>query len=244
MSQICQAQGLRAFEFERDTFAFENETFWIYNYDENGKLSVSPRQPKPTYGHRCFVLTRAARRFFLHARFEPGQRPADDLTCARLVREVNARPAYKSCPPDLQIVIPGYSCLREFSQAREPILKANCGSAWQSYFLRSHWRMIFPLSREHQAVTAGRLQDTLARKVPAVLHIVKFPSLAVNHSILVYSVAETPLGLQFEGYDPNVPARPICVTYDSRERAFSFPRNHYWKGGPLNVIEICRNRWM
>jgi hypothetical protein len=244
MPETCQSVETRTFEFARDTFAFENETFWTYSFDDAGKMGFVPRNPKPTYGHRCFVLTRAARQFFFHARFDPGQKPPDDDACLRLIRQIVARSPRQPCPAENQIVVPGYASLREFSAARAALLKAECGGAWRSYVLRSHWRMVFPISRAHQARTAESLLDSLKRHVPPIIHIVNFPSLSINHSLLLFSATETNGRIEFQASDPNDAKRPSDLSFDRATQTFSFPKNAYWQGGTLNVIEIYRTWWM
>ncbi|TAL03876.1 MAG: hypothetical protein EPO07_05655 [Verrucomicrobia bacterium] len=84
--------GGRRFEFPRDTFAFANELHWEYHFDAAaGKTTFSKRNPKPTYAHRCFVLTRAARQFFYHARFDADQKLASDEIYRQLIREITSR---------------------------------------------------------------------------------------------------------------------------------------------------------
>lgn len=245
MVKNCQAAAPRQFEFARDTFAFENETLWEYHFDKaTGKTSFSKREPKPAYAHRCFVLTRAARQFFYHVRFETGQPAPGDEACRRLVREVVTRNPRQACAAEKKIVIPGCANLRELSAAREPLLKAECGRAWRSYVLRSHWRMVFPISRAHQERTAASLRAALQHGVPPIVHIVKFPALTINHSLLVFDVAATGAGLEFQAYDPNVPAQAAKLSFDNATRTFSLPSNHYWAGGALDVIEIYRSWWM
>src|SRR5208283_2797327 len=101
-------------------------------------------------------------------------------------------------PGENQIVVPGYANLREFSAVREVLLKAECGGAWRSYVLRSHWRMVFPISRSHQADTAESPLDSLKRNVPPIIHIVKFPALSINHSLLLFSATETDGKIEFQ----------------------------------------------
>jgi hypothetical protein len=236
--------GPRRFDFARDSFAFENETFWEYHFDAaSGKTTFSRRQPKPDYAHRCFVLTRAARQFLFHARFDQTQKAGDDLACRRLIRAVMARDVRAPAEPGRQIVIPGYADLRQFSRAREPLLKAECGGAWRSYVLRSHWRMIFPISRAHQARTAASLDSALRENVPPIIHLVKFPSLTINHSMILFAAAEAGGSLAFQAYDPNHPAQPVRLSFDHATRTFSLPPNRYWAGGELDIIEIYRN-WL
>ncbi|MGD0816021.1 MAG: hypothetical protein ABSA83_20710 [Verrucomicrobiota bacterium] len=244
MPNNCQATALRRFEFERDSFAFENETFWEYHFDDvSGKTTFGRREPKPAYGHRCFVLTRAARQFFYHARFNASQIAPDDPTCRRLICEVVARNPRQPCLPDQQIVIPGYASLREFSAARASLLKTECGGAWRSYILRSHWRMVFPISRAHQARTAASLFAALKRNVPPIIHLVKIPSLTINHSMILFDAAVTVRGIDFQACDPNNTKKPATLSFDHKTRTFSLPRNHYWAGGVLDIIEIYRS-WL
>jgi hypothetical protein len=241
-------EGVRAhrrFDFNSDTFAFANELIWEYQFDTaTGKTTFRRREPKPHYAHRCFVLTRAARQFLYHARFDAARPIADDETYRRLIREVVSRNPRTPCPLEKQIVIPGFASLREFSAAREPLLKAGCGGAWRSYVLRSHWRMIFPISRAHQEQTAARLLPALGRDFSPIVHLVRFPSLTINHGMILFDTAETATGVVFSAYDPNDPVRPAQLTFDRATRTFSLPQNRYWAGGKLNVIEIYRGWFM
>jgi len=235
------ASPLRRFEFDRDTFAFANELVWEYRLDPATQKMISRKNnPPPTYAHRCFVLVRSARQFFNHAWFNPSLSVADEKTYRRLVREVVSRNPRMPCAPGQEIVFPGYANLREFSAARERLLKAGCGGAWRSYVLRSHWRMVFPISRAHQELTAARLLPALRRNFSPIIHLVRFPSLTINHGMILFDVAETATGVVFSAYDPNDSARPARLTFDRATKTFSLPQNRYWAGGELNVIEIYR----
>jgi hypothetical protein len=244
MQKNCHAAGPRQFEFARDTFAFKNETYWEYHFDTaSGKTTFSKREPKPDYAHRCFVLTRAARQFFYHVRFDPDRQAPDDPVCRRLIRQIVARNPRRSCATEKQIVIPGYANLREFSGARAPLLKAECGGAWRSYVLRSHWRMVFPISRPHQARTAAALRAALQQNIPPIIHLVKFPAVTINHSMLVFAAAETAGGVDFQAADPNNAEKPTTLSFDHKTSTFTLPPNHYWAGGELDIIEIYRT-WL
>jgi hypothetical protein len=233
--------GGRRFEFARDTFAFANELLWNYQFDSaTGKTVFRRREPKPAYTHRCFVLARAARQFFCHARFDAAQNPAGDDACRQLIRQVVSRNPRASCPDEKQIVIPGYAGLREFSRAREPLFKAECGGAWQSYFLRSHWRMIFPIPRAHQARTAAQLSAALEQNRAPIIHLVAFPSLTINHGMVLFGAVQTATGVEFQAYDPNNPEQQVQLTFERASRTFFLPANSYWPGGKLNIIEIYR----
>jgi hypothetical protein len=236
----------RRFEFERDSFAFANELHWEYCFDDaTGKTTFSKRDPKPDYAHRCFVLTRAARQFLYHARFEE-TRSADGNKpdWRRRIQEVTRRSPRVPCQPGEEVLFPGYASLREFSRAHEFLLKAECGGAWRSYVLRSHWRMVFPITRAHQARTAEQLLAEITRGAAPIVHLVLFPKLTINHGMVLFDARETPRGVIFLAYDPNDPAKPSEITFDAATRTFSLPANRYWIGGVLDVIEIYRDWWV
>ena len=239
------ASSPRRFDFDRDRFAFANELVWEYQLDATtGKMNFRPQNPKPNYSHRCFVLVRAVRQFLYHARFDPAQKPADDAVYRRLVRRTLARSPRIPSAVGGQIVIPGYASLLEFSAARTKLLKAECGGAWRSYVLRSHWRMVFPISRRHQQRTAESLLAGLKKHISPIVHLVKFPALTINHGMMVYAGAETAGGYEFLAFDPNDTQQPARLTFDRATRTFSLPANRYWAGGGLNLIEIYRSWWM
>lgn len=234
----------RRFEFARDSFAFANELHWAYCFNSvTGKTTFSKRHPTPSYAHRCFVLTRAARQFLYHARFDPDQPGAADETCRRLIREVMKRNPRTPCTSGKEVVIPGYASLREFSRTREALLKSECGGAWQSYVLRSHWRMVFPISRAHQARTVEGLLNEIRRGNSPIVHLVRFPKLTINHGMVLFGTKETEVGVCFQAYDPNDPEKPTQLLFDRATRIFSLPANQYWAGGRLDVIEIYRG-WL
>ena len=103
--------------------------------------------------------------------------------------------------------------------------------------------MVFPISRAHQARTAASLDAALQQNVPPIIHLVKFPALTINHSMILFDVAETGHGLVFQAYDPNNPQQPVRMTFDRTSSRFSLPPNHYWAGGALDIIEIYRS-WL
>jgi hypothetical protein len=231
----------RHFVFERDTFAYSNELVWEYRFDDRGHWTSKPREPKPDYTHHCFVVARSARQFFGHARFDPNRPVADAKTYRRLIRQVVSTNPRKDLPDAEKIVIPGYSNLREFSCAQEKSLKAACGGAWQSYFQRGHWRMIWPFTRHHQAAMAEALVNDLNINRPPVVHLARFPSLSINHAVLLFGHTEDPKEIRFAAYDPNSPEKPATLTYDRATSTFSLPTNFYFPGGRVDVYEIYRD---
>ena len=231
----------RPFQFEHDTFAFANELVWDYYFDDRGEWVHKRHEPEPDYTHHCFVVVRAARQFFQHARFAPNLPKADEATYRRLVGKVVSIDPTKVLPDRERIVIPGYANLRRFSDDWETLLKGECGGAWRSYFQRGHWRILFPFSRRNQEAAVKRLLDDLSRNEPPIVHLIRLRGLAINHAVLVFAATETPDVIRFSVYDPNKPDAPKHLLFDRATRTFSFAGNDYWPGGPLNVYEIYRS---
>jgi hypothetical protein len=231
--------SVRTFQFQRDTFAFEHELVWKYHFDQvTGAMTTYKADPPPTYYHRCFVMVRATRQFFYHARFEP-KLPAVAVPVYRsLVRKVVSCNPRRACAKSEHVVIPGYDGLRSFSQAHESLLKAECGAAWKSYFLRSHWRMIFPVWGRHQERMVQKLKRSLHKRSVSLVHLFRFPNITINHGIVLYGFTESAQQIEFTAYDPNLPEHPVKLVYEKSRRVFTFAPNIYWGGGVLSVIEI------
>jgi hypothetical protein len=229
----------RPFTFGHDTFSYANELVWEYRFDDaTGNTTHHKRVPEPEYTHHCFVVARAAKQFFQNARFDPAQPRADETTYRELVRRVVSVAPRKVLPEDRRVVIPGYTNLFTFSQDWSRVLQAECGGAWRSYFQKGHWRMVFPLTRAHQDRMSDQLLDSLARNRPAVVHVVRFPSLAINHSLVVFGAQAHNEKISFSVYDPNHPEKPSVLTFDRNTRRFDLPRNPYFIGGRVDVYEI------
>ncbi len=164
LNEVAATPSACSFQFERDTFAFANELVWEYRRDPaTGYVTTFRNDPAPTYAHRCFVMVCSARKLFLN--YGPFLKPAlaatDERTYRRLIRGVVSRSPRRPSVDADKLVIPGYDGLRSFSRAQAALLKAECGDAWQSYVLRSHRRMILPISRRHQENMAAQLTRSL-----------------------------------------------------------------------------------
>lgn len=232
------------FELGRDSFSYANELLWEYEPDPlTGKMNTRPRDPKPTYRNYCFVMARAARQFFDFAEFDPTQPQADEPTYAQLIRKVISRDPRSDPSRKPPIVIPGYANLHEFSRAHEAQLKELCGSNWQSFVQRGHWRVVFPFSDGHQAGMAQRLQHELGRGIAPVVHLIRFPEQTINHGVLVYRATETLEGVQLLCYDPNNPEKSLELNYRREDQRFYTPQNSYYIGGRVDVYEVYRN-WL
>src|SRR5690242_812858 len=76
---FAHAGGISAeFRFDRDTFAFANETVFEY-HDGHASLSKSSATKRDAYNRHCFVMSRTAMQFKKFARFQPQSTPLDDL---------------------------------------------------------------------------------------------------------------------------------------------------------------------
>lgn len=229
----------QVFEFERDTFAYPHELVWKYSFDPvTGAMSVCKADSPPTYYHRCFVMVRATRQFFYHARFKPDLPQADAEIYRELVRQIVGRDVRQRCPETERIVVPGFDGLRAFSRAHEPLLKAQCGAPWESYFLRSHWRMIFPVPTSYREMMVKKLKESLAMRGLTLVHLFCFPKITINHGIALFRFAESEGAIEFDAYDPNIPENPVKLVYEKQRQQFTFAPNRYWGGGVLNVMEI------
>lgn len=232
----------RRYEFQRDTFAFANQLVWEYEvHPETGRQSWRRRDVPPEYSHHCFVVVRAARQFWWHARFDPALPKLDASAYRKLVREVVSRSDDSTSPPAERVVFPGYADLSEFSADHAKLLQSECGGAWRSYVQRGHWRMIFPFSRSSQKSNADDLKHRIEAGIPCVVHVVAFPSLKINHALLLYDVRRTDGQLVFQAYDPNTPEHPEELVYSETDRQFTFGTNLYFVGGKVNVYEVYRN---
>jgi hypothetical protein len=231
--------SVRTFQFERDTFAFPHELVWQYHFDPlTGAMTTFNSDPPPAYYHRCFVMVRSTRQFFYHARFAPEQPVAETEVYRRLIREIASRNPRRVCAESERVVVPGFDGLRSFSRAHEPLLKAELGGPWQSYFLRSHWRMVFPVHRWQQKRMAEKLKRSLPKRGLSLAHLFRFPRITINHGIVLYGLAESDQTMEFEAYDPNIPEHPVKLVYERQRQVFTFAPSRYWGGGGLSVVEI------
>jgi hypothetical protein len=240
--------------FERDTFAFANETVWDYADGRIQSLGHAPEASGERYTRRCFLLCRRALQFWKFARFEPEESPLAEGELAERIRAVAHRGAWKAPLPEAQrITIPGHHGLREISEAHSRLFKDTLGAGWPAYFRPGNVMIVFPPSRRHQGRLHRRLRERLAAGRPAVVWLVTFPSLRINHAVLVYAledpeetepVAEaTGAGRRFRYlvYDPNDVNAPKRLEYNPDTGTFSFERTFYFGGGPVDVRLVYRN---
>jgi hypothetical protein len=227
----------RPFDFGSDTFAFVNESHWVYVTDPaTGERVLTPR---PVYlALHCAGVVRAARQFLVHARFDPTAPPPDAAASLELARAVLARDPRTIVPREPPIVIPGWPDLRSFSAAHEAALKEELLRDWRSVLPRGDWRIVVPFSPSSQARTAEQLYREVRAGTPAIVRVFRFPVMTINHAVLLYGAEERDGDLAFRAYDPNDASAPITVTFDRAGKTFLFPPRHYFHGGPVQIYEI------
>lgn len=232
------------FRFNRDTFAFANET--VFEYRDGlahlRKPSATGNQPQ-TYTRRCFVMSRAAMQFHKFARFAPHGALLDDRALAERVRTITRRPAWgEALPADRRIVCPGYTSLRAMSRTRSRVLQDNIGIGWTTYLRFGNIRIFYEHSRKHQERTHANLDAILARGELFVAYLSTFPNLSINHAVLVYARASPSARAaaieRYVVYDPNHPEAPRELTWSPTDRAFAFQKDWDFVGGFVRVYQV------
>jgi hypothetical protein len=235
------------FRFDRDTFAFANETVFEY-HDGHPQLRAPsvPRTRPKRYASRCFVMTRAALQFQKFARFDPHGAPLDDRALAERIRTVTRKPAWQAgLPPNQRIVFPGYASLRAMSEARGRVLQDNIGIGWPTYFRLGNFRMVHEHSRRYQEQTHVNLDAALARGELFVVYLSTFPSLTINHAVLVYARqpasardARTKRIDRYAVYDPNHAKGARELTWAPGKSAFAYQKDWDFVGGFVQVYQV------
>jgi hypothetical protein len=228
-----------AFDFDRDTFGYTNENYWIYDLDSDspGPI-VKQKREDVDHGQRCTIMARAARQFWYAARFEPDAPKLADADYHDIVKMVLASNPRIDEPLDPPIIIPGYADLRSLSVEREAVLKEALGGRWIGYFQRGNWRMIFPFSPGQKRATATELVEDLDRGHLPLVHVFNYPRIDINHTVLLFGYDATALVISFDLYDPNNAEDSGSLVYDRETSTFSYWRTDYFAGGPTNVYEV------
>jgi hypothetical protein len=235
------APASRPFRYESDTFSFANETVWNYVNGSVQSESSRPQTQKRDYTRRCFVVTRAAVQFWKFARFDPKAAPLSHDQLAARIRDVTERSVWlPALSLQERIVFPGYANLREISAADPGIFQANIGLGWPVYFRAGNMPIVAPLYRE----TEARLNDEIFRDLrlnyPTIVWLYNFPSLTINHVVVVIAGERDHGRSHFQVYDPNYSGAPKQLDYDAATRTFSYQPTFYFKGGTVEARAIYR----
>ena len=234
------------FDFDRDTFAFANQTVFEY-HEGHASLRKPSAVKRDAYNRHCFVLCRTAMQFNKFARFDPASAPLDDVSLAARIRAVTHQAAWAApLPEDQRIVFPGYKNLREMSKARRELVQKSIGHGWPSYFRISNARMMFQQGGGYQEKTHARLNAALARGQVFVGFLTTYPRLSINHSVLVYkqkSFSPNPGIETYLVYDPNHPESPRELTWSPKTRAFAYQKDWDFIGGFVRIYQVY-DKWL
>ena len=239
---FARADGTASeFRFDRDTFAFANQT--VFEYHEGHASLRNPSATKQdAYNRHCFVMSRTAAQFKKFARFEPRSAPLDDASLAAHIRAITRQAAWSEPLPENQrIVFPGYKDLKEMSKARRELVQLNIGHGWPSYFRVSNARMMFQDGMGYQERTHARLNAALARGELFVAFLTTYPRFTINHSVLIYklkSSSPNPGVDRYLVYDPNHAELPRELTWSAHDRAFSYQKDWDFVGGVVRVYQV------
>ena len=232
------------FHFDRDTLAFTNMT--VFDYHEGKVTSLghnsTEQERTPRYTRRCFVMSRTVVQFLKFARFEPNAAPLDDTELAHRVRQVTRHAPYaQSLPSAERVVIPGYKNLRALSEKRGWVLQKNIGLGWPTYMRIGNYRMFYNHSKKYQADTHERMKATLSRGELFIGYLSDFPTLHINHAVMVYE-RKPPSGKdkaeRYNCYDPNHPDGPRELVWFPDKQVFNFEKDEEFVGGFTRVFQV------
>jgi hypothetical protein len=229
----------RPLQYPDDTFAFKNETVWNYvgGAVQPGKKDDHVRE----YTRRCFVLSRSIVQFWKFARFEPSAQPLPPDELATRIRQVSERSVWlPALSPANRIVIPGYANLHDASAKMPFVFQANIGRGWPIYFRPGNIVIASWVTRALEDRLNGEIFHDLQMNTPTILWVYRFPSLKMNHVVVVYSGTQDATGYHYHVYDPNYRGRFSHLDYDPPTRTFRFNPVYYFKGGPVTVRSIYR----
>jgi len=235
----ARAGSADGFHYNRDTLSFANWTVFTY---ENGHIVSHKNQFGHHYSRRCFVMTRAVEQFYKFARFEPKAARVDDRELTKRVRDVTRRPPWHDpLPSEKRVVIPGYSNLRELSQAKTRLMQRSIGLGWVVYLRPGNVRMFYLHDKNYQVKTHDQLEQALARHEFFIGYLSDFPILHINHSVLVYKhfAPRSPDGTDhYLVYDPNHSEAPRHLEWLPQKREFSYEKDREFTGGFTRVFQV------
>lgn len=233
------SSAVRPFDFERDSLDYSNKLYWRYDFSQPGKVAVAPEPDTPPEGgHRCASMARAVRQFFDAASFDPDSPRLSDAEYRERVHEVLETDPRQEGPRSPRIVIPGYSDLRSFSREREAIIDRELGGSVATYLQRGNWRMIFPFApRQNRAAVKGWVEDLARVRLP-VVRVVNFPTVDVNHTLVLFAAESSAVEVRFFAFDPNDASTPLSFVFRRADASFHYPQTSYTRGGTVQIYEV------
>jgi hypothetical protein len=245
---LAPARAAENFRFDRDTLSFANST--VFDYHEGVahlRRTGVARERTPRYTRRCFVMCRTVIQFAKFARFEPHGAPLNDEELAHRIHSVTKHPVWRSPFPETErIVFPGYANLRQLSHDRGWVVQKNIGLGWPTYLRLGNSRMVYSHSRSYQQRVHEELNTTLNQGQFFVAFLSDFPTLHINHAVLVYarkpSLPNSSVD-RYNCYDPNHPDGPRELIWIPDKKEFNFEKDEEFVGGFTRVYRVY-GRWL
>jgi hypothetical protein len=231
----------RPFCFSTDRFAFANETVWNYVAGEVRPQDEREPAAERRYTRHCFVMVRAALQFLKFARFQAGGTPPSHDVLVQRIRRVCRRPVW--LPPlsaEQRIVFSGYGSLREISASVPGLFQDHMGAAWPIYIRPGNFPICLPVSGQAKARLNDQMLRDLEKGYPTLLWLYNFPTLTINHTVLVYQASSEQNRIRYQVYDPNYADAPKELQYDVATQQFTFEPTFYFKGGTVTPRAIYR----
>jgi hypothetical protein len=186
-------------------------------------------------------LARASVQFWKFARFDPSAPPLSAFDLARRIRQVCARSVWlPALAPRERIVIPGYVSLREASIKMPSVFQDNIGLGWPFYFRVGNIVIVSWVSRALEAQLNAEIYKALQHDTPTIIWMYRFPSLKMNHVVVVYDCQRDESGYHYRVYDTNYRDGWKQLDFDPITRTFIYQPVYYFKGGPVTVRSIYR----
>jgi hypothetical protein len=227
----------KTFDFQTDTFAFENQTYFDYKPLTENQIQISRRHGRPPdFSRHCFQMCRAVVQFFQFAEFRPDLPKVSASNYEEIVRTVSRIPPWSSGPKE-KVTVPGYKALHSFSLGQTLAIQKNLGLWWPSYWRLGNWRIVFPVPRSGQEHMAKWLRSKLDDRRIQTVYITRFKP--INHCLVVYHYASAQNGaIVFDVYDVNQPGKLVHLTYRTSDRSFYFDKTWYYRGGLVNMLPL------
>ena len=148
---------------------------------------------KRDYTRHCFVVTRAAVQFWKFARFDPykgrAKLPHDQLACAHPRRDGARRLETPSafCAGSGSS-FPATPVSAKSAPPIRSLFQANIGLGWPVYFRAGNMPIVAPVYREtEERLNHEIFHDLTELNVPTIVWLYNFPSLNINHVVVVIS---------------------------------------------------------
>jgi hypothetical protein len=227
----------KAFDFQTDTFAFANQTYFDYKPVADREVIISRRKGYlPDYSRHCFQLCRAVLQFHQFAEFRPDLPKVTESDYQQIVRRLFRIPVWSSGPTE-KVVVPGSENLRSFSLEHTLMLQKNMGLWWPSFWRFGNWRIVLPAPRSGQEGMAKWLRSEMDAQQIRGVYITHFRP--INHCLVVYHCTPEANGdLVFDVYDANQPGKLVHLTYRASDRSFYLDNTWYYKLGLVTVLKL------